>query len=269
MAGEAKTSTFLLGSATVMIGPVADLWDMEPSTHSIGLVKNFSITAAPTYTELTQGTKNQLVYSVLTDNKVTASMEVYEYTAKNLSYGLGLDGSALETISLTHVSNADVVGDGTIATVVIASVSDIHADFPVGGAVMVQELGGTDQVHIAKTVSATYASTALTLVLDKPFPDGVTFHSGSLVSPVNTVAVGAKTDQPFLAAKVVGILPQNNEPCVILMPKLRISKGFTLAFQTNQFGNLPFEFEPYELTSVDANYAEFAGQGVAKLYART
>ena len=42
MAGEAKTDSFMLGAATVMIGAMADLYDLNPTDHSIGLVKNFS-----------------------------------------------------------------------------------------------------------------------------------------------------------------------------------------------------------------------------------
>jgi hypothetical protein len=268
MAGEAKTASFNLSTATVMIGPTDKLWDLDPSTHSIGLVKNFSVTAAPTYTELNQGVKNDLVYSVLTDNKVSATCEVYEYTSKNLAYGLGLDGSTLDTISLSHNISADVVGNGTIATATINSVTDIHTDFIVGKSLMIQDIDNKDQVHIAKVVSSTYATTVLTVVFDKPLPDGVTYHSGSLISPINSINVGDKSDQPFFAAKVVGVLPQDSEPCVLLIPKLRITKGFTLAFNSSQFGNLPFEMTPYTPVSTDDNYSEFKGM-MAKIYDRT
>ena len=41
--GAANTNTFMLGEATVMIGLPADLYKMTPSTHGIGLVKNFQV----------------------------------------------------------------------------------------------------------------------------------------------------------------------------------------------------------------------------------
>ena len=77
MAGEAKTNAFMLGTATVMLGAQADLFDLNPTEHSIGLVKNFNLQVDQTYTELTQGVQNQIVFSVRTGNKVMNTMEAY------------------------------------------------------------------------------------------------------------------------------------------------------------------------------------------------
>lgn len=269
MAGEAKTNAFMLAAATVMIGPQSDLWTLNPAAHSIGLVKNFLVDAAPAYVELTQGVKNTIVYSVLNANPVKCTAEVYEYTAKNLAYGLGLDGSTIDTISTSLVTNADLVGDGaTNAAFTIHSTSDIHTDFVAGQWVMVQELGGTDQVMLGKVVTSAWSTPTLTVTLDRPAPDAVTWHSGSLISVINRINVGSKADQPFLSAKIVGILPQGNEPLVVVVPKMRVTKGFSLGFHTDQFQNLPFEFTPYELVSTDPNYTDFANLGPVAIFDR-
>ena len=74
MAGLAKTDAFMLGDATVMIGAMADLLTLNTVEHSIGLVKEFMVKSEPGYTELTQGVKNTVVASVMTSNKVSATM---------------------------------------------------------------------------------------------------------------------------------------------------------------------------------------------------
>jgi hypothetical protein len=268
MAGEAKTNAFLLATATVMLGTQDELWDLNPAAHSIGLVKNFSIQTTPKFTDLTQGVTNTVVYTVLTDNPVQATMEAYEYTAKNLSYGLGLDGSALAPITTTDVLKTAIVGDGsTTHTVAIAAVADISAQYAVGSYVMIQGVGGTDLVFVAKILTSVFATDTQTLTLSQDIPTGVTFAAGAKVSVTHRIDVGTKVAQPFFSAKVVGILPENNEPCVILIPKLRVIKGFTLAF-SGQFGNLPFEFQPLELVTSDANYAEFANRGPVAIMSR-
>jgi hypothetical protein len=269
MAGDAKTNAFMLATATVMVGPTNKLFDLNPAEHSIGLVKNFQVQADPSYVELTQGVKNTLVYSVLNANPVKCTMEVYEYTAKNLAYGLGLDGSTLDTIATNHTVKTQIVGDGaTTHTVAIDSATDISSEFPVGSWVILQEVGGTDLVFVAKVQSVAYATLVLTITLDRDVPTGMTFDVGSLISKTYRINVGSRADQPFLAAKIVGIMPQGNEPIVLLVPKMRVTKGFSVAFHTDQFGNMPFEFSPYDLVSSDPNFADFNGTGPVAIFDR-
>ena len=95
MAGEARTSAFSLAAATVMLGLQSELFNLEPDQNSIGLVKNFTATATPTFTNLTQGVEGNTVASVMTNNVVRATFETYEYTARNLAYALSLEGGSL------------------------------------------------------------------------------------------------------------------------------------------------------------------------------
>lgn len=257
MAGEAKTAQFLLSDATVMIGPVADLMNLNPDEHSIGLVKNFSITGEPSYTALTQGVKNEEVYSVMTDNPITASMEVYEFTSKNIAYGLGLDGAdfTLETPA-SYAISADA--DTADTAVDISSPTDISSKFPTGCWVSLQSADPdkADHVHIAQVSSVSYTDTTLTVnFVGYPLPED--FKTGAKLTRVVDIPVGSKDNQPFLSAKIVGILPESNQPITILIPKLRVTKGFTLAFQSDNYGNLPYEFKPYAQVATDPNYSKF------------
>lgn len=260
MAGEAKTNAFLLSSATVMIGPMDKVFELDPATHSLGLVKNFQVSAEPAYTELTQGVRNQIVYSVLTGNPVRAQMEVYEFGAKNLSYGLGLDGSGLTAITPLTLKTAITTGGPTV----VANAAS-NPNYVTGDLIMVQEV---DKVHVGKLANNGVFSTdqvTLTFTAGTAMPSGMTFGVGARVTKANVVSVGKQVAQPFFSAKVVGILPEDNIPVVLLFPKLRITRGFTMSFSTDNFGNLPFEFTPYEMVASDTLYNDFKTDGYAKL----
>lgn len=247
MAGEAITTEFMLGTATVMLGAQADLLDLVPSTHSVGLVKNVTVTAEPSYTELTQGVKNSIVYSVMTQNTVRASMEVYEYTAKNLMYALGLDGSGYTAAT----------GAGAVATPGVATDTDLAlglgdgAGFTAGDWVLI--VLGTDNILVRKVTSVAID----TINFTQPLTVGV--PAGTEVRVSKTVDVGSKDNQPFMACKIVGLTAEN-EPITIMLPKVRIVNGFNLAFSTDDFGNLPFELTVYDLASTDPFYADFGNR---------
>jgi hypothetical protein len=254
MAGEALTNKFMLGSATVMIGPQADLMDLTPADHSLGLVKNFSVSGQPQFTDLRQGVKNQLVASVLTENTVRASMEVYEYTARNLAYALSLDGTDYPAPTVTSLVDASTAGSGAVVDVTAGD----GANFTVGDHIMID--GGGDLVEVRKIASI--ETDALTVDVDILR----VFLAGSVVSVVNSVDVGSTAEPDYFAMQVVG-RAANNDPIVLLLPKVRITGGFTMAFGTDNFGNLPFEVTVFDKVSTDPLYANWVGRQAALIRA--
>lgn len=376
-AGSAKTESFNLGAATVMIGPKADVLDFTPEKHGIGLVKNFTFSSSDQYLDLTQGIRNTVVYSVKNGSDITASMEVYEYTSRNLAYALGLEGfeliegadlalkeningdmvtteikvsassdsSASDFLSDDYViiqgnksSNEDLVFVGKLAEatfdpgtapqvavngtvldlmralkqandgVAVLTIEKGHMKVlagaeqtvtcsekfktvfgitegergPLTGTVEVSAkdvlstlgFANNDEVTISidsneiaealiKTSPAADSSASYTLTFDRPIPEGFNFSAGDRVHKVNLIPVGSAEDQPTLAAKIVGILPEGKKPVTIIIPKLRISNGFSLSFQTDQYGNMPYEFTPMEQVMSDPLYAEYGDKGFA------
>jgi hypothetical protein len=256
MAGTAKTNTFMLGTATVMVGAQADLFKLTPTLHSIGLVKNFTMTAEPNYVELTQGVTNTVVDSQMNANAIRASMEVFEFTAKNLAYGLGLDGTSLAALTVSSTVATQIVGDNTIVACVLAASGG--TGFTANDFVAI-EIDTDDQVLIRKIVS----KLTDTLTLDIGIPTGVTIPVGAVVRKVHGVSIGAKVSQPYFAAQVTGVLG-NGDRVTVQIPKLRLVKGFSLAFSTQDYGNLPFEFTLYDLVSTDTFYSNF-GSSTARI----
>lgn len=253
MAGEAKTNAFMLGTATVMLGDREDLFDFTPANHSIGLVKNFNLTVDQSYTDLGQGLTNQTVFSVKTGSKIMATMEAYEYTGKNLTYALGMEGFSA---GVAITASSSIIGTPTPTTTGF-TMSGALAGLIVGDYIKIQT-GNNDQVLVRKV--ATITGAALTFV--DPLP--AIPAEGATVSKMNVIPLGSSTacEDTFVAAKIVGTLADCSE-VVLLLPKVKITKGFNMAFNSNDFQNLPLELTVYDLLADDDHYAAFAEFGNA------
>lgn len=384
-AGSAKTNKFNLGAATVMIGPRDQVLDFTPEKNSIGLVKNFSFSSNDQYIDLTQGVRNTIVYSVKTGSEITASMEVYEYTSKNLAYALGLEGYELvEGANMTLASAVDgtqtvtnitaIAGEGATADDVVvgdyitiqgnkssnedlvfiskvsavtfntATAPEVAASGTIGdlirafnniraglltttGGKLVVNAGSTENISMSaafatafgftgtevsgmirmegngpvtgtvgisrnqalstvglnvndttlaididstevaavtiKTTPSTITTANFAITLDRAIPQGFTFAAGDRVHKANLIPVGSAESQPMLAAKVIGILPEEKKPVTVIIPKMRITNGFNLSFQTDQYGNMPYEFTPFEQVPDDPLYDQFGDKGMA------
>lgn len=247
MAGEAKTAKFMLGTASVMFGPQADVFDLTPATHGVGLTKSVNVTSEPSFTDLTQGVKNKFVYSVMTGNIVRASCEVYEYTAKNLAYALGLDGSTV----VEETAESTLAAEATLGATSITVATGDGSTFSVGDWILI-EGAANDQVYARKITAIATDTLDFTRELPEAIP------AGSTVRASNLIDIGSKADQPFLSCKIVGELA-NGDPISLIFPKIRITNGFSLSFVTDDYGNLPFEMTMYDLVSTDPEYAAFSG----------
>ncbi|CCV12935.1 hypothetical protein [Mesorhizobium sp. STM 4661] len=266
MAGTARTDRFLLSTATVMVGALADLHSFQPNTHSIGLVKNFTLTSDPGYVELTQGIKNTVVMSIRNQDGIKAACEVYEYTVRNLAYAAGLDASGVsfDPMPAMWISS----GAAAPAAVVITVASDITSNLAAGDYIFLQD-GIDDSVHIAKVLTAVFATatTTITFATGYGVPAGKTFPIGTRIGKIKRIDLGGVQVQAEMAVKVVGILPKDNSPFTILLPRVKITKGLSVGFQTDNFGNLPFEFTPYAGVPTDPMYP-FYGEAAAVLFPR-
>lgn len=253
MTGLAKTSQVLLSTATVMIGAPSDLHSLNPTEHSIGLVKNVSISSDPQFAELTQGIQNDVVMSIKNATGLRMSMEVYEYTLRNMAYAAGLDGSgtSFAPITTTWTASADPAGLSVKVT------TDISSELSAGDYIFIQN-GQDDVVHIGKVASAAFTTeTTITLAAGFEIPAAAGFTTGARIGKVKRLDVGGQTSQPELGAKIVGLLPKNNEPVTILIPKLRITRGLGMSFSADQYSNMPFEFTPYAGIPSDPHYSEY------------
>ena len=249
MAGEAKTTNFAVGTATVMLGPLASLMDLNSANHSIGLVKNLSVNTDATYLELTQGVRNNLVYSVMTGQTTRITAEVYEMTARNLTYGLGLDGTALVAQTAATTLSTNMNANVALAQMVNGAV------FNVSDWISFQPDLTSDEVQFRKITAI--ATNNVTVSANVP----LLIPAGALVKRMNFINVAGEATPDFLSMKVAGQLA-DGAPVVMLFPKVRITKGFTMGFNTDNYGNLPFEIAAYAQVPTDPFFATIKAQAV-------
>lgn len=262
MNGEAKTDSFMLGSATVMIGKPEELYDLNPDDHSLGLVKNFTVEATKGRTDLTQGRTNDIVFTMTTEANTRCTFEMYEYTEKNLAYALGLDGGELVApTGEPHVVSADAAF--ATGEVVLTVEEGTGQNFVAGNDVAIRS-ALTDNIIVGKvkTVSGiTDGTAASSASVTVEIPDSNSTQevkAGDFVSLVTVLGLGSTDVDRDYAVKAIGQLA-NGKPVTYLMPKVRVTSGLTMAFGTSDFGNTAMEMSPLKVTSVDPYYAAFKG----------
>jgi hypothetical protein len=257
MAGEAQTSEFLLSTATCMVGPSSKVMELSPALHSIGLVKNVQVTTTPKFVELAQGVNAQVVFSVNTEMQSKITTEVFEFTAKNLAYGAGQDpttGLFDPVVASTTLATAITTGG---ASVVLTTGGVAAVGIVVGDYVIIAKVG-SDLLHVGKV--SVIATDTLTLATGYVMPSSAVFPTATtVVYKVRNIQVGANPSTSTFGVKLVGLMPGTGAPVTLVFPKVRIVKGMDLAFQTNDFANMPFEFTPYALLPTDNYYADFGG----------
>lgn len=245
MAGTALTTRFMKTGATLMLGPMSSLYDLQPSTNSLGLVKNVSTMADPTFLDLTQGSMNSLVWSSLTSNPVKMTAEIFEYTVQNLGYALGLDGSTLVTQTHAPYLITSPTG-GAETTLTFTGVGGLI----VGDTLMFVDKTTDDRMMIRKITVIAGNDVTLDRAVTGVWP------TTTDILEVNVVPIGSTVNPPFLSCKIAGQLADGT-PAVLLFGKVRLGKGFTMAWNTDQYGNMPFEFEALEMVPTDTFYADF------------
>ena len=260
MAGSAKTNQFMIGDATIMVGPMASVFDLMPDKHSLGLTKNLAVRVETGSVDLTQGIAQVPIFSIQNQFNASGACEVYEYTARNLAYGLGLDASGTG-----FDPAAGSTGPFLLTTPAAAASTSVElatgggTSFAVGDWVVLQQ--SEDYVFAAKVT----AKSTDTLTIDRAIPTGLTFAvaTTTVFRARNVGAVAGQNN--FLAIKAVAIMPKDKRPVPILFPKVRITRGFDLSLGSSDYSNLPFEFQPFPLTPEDALYSSFAPGEVFKV----
>lgn len=255
MPGLAKTSKFLLSDATIMVGAQADVFELTPADHSVGLTKNVRMDVTPGFTELMQGVTNNVVYTVNTSNEVTIGGEIYEFTARNLAYGAGVDASGAAYDEYTTVMTLASEHDDADTTIALST--GMGANFAAGDFALLQQSEG-DTIAVVKIASI--STDTLTIASGYALPADVTWAVATtkvyrVRKPVKIAAGGAST---HVGVKIVGLLPENKRPIAMIFPKVRITKGLSLAFDTQNFSNMPFEFKPLALLPSDPFYADMS-----------
>ena len=265
MSCEARTSDFLLSTATLMVGPRDKVMELTPEKHSLGLIKNVQVGTEPQFVSLTQGVEAVEVASVNVANPAKLSGEVYEFTARNFAYGAGIDAGGVNFDPITEQYSLGAVISNGGATITVGTGEG--ADFAIGEFFLIQDTDQEDRVHVGKVASK--ASDVLTLASDYTMPTGTTYAvATTVIYRVRNIKVGSQLKRPLYGIKLVGTLPESGEPITAIFPKVRITRGLSLAFSNENFSNMPFEFMPQALLPTDPYYSDYGGKKTFSLLKR-
>lgn len=256
MAGEAKTNDFLLSTATVMIGPPSKVMELTPAQHSVGLIKNVQASSDPQYTELTQGVEALVVASVQTGTQSKITGEIYEFTARNIAYAAGVDatGAAYDPVTDSFQLKTAIASGAANATIPLNAGDG--AKWAADDWGVIQDTVAGDRLHVFKVASV--ANDTLTLAAGYSIPAAEAYGlATTVIYKVRSIGVGGKPAQPVFGVKMVGLLPGSGEPITLIFPKVKVTKGLSLSFQTDNWQNMPFEMTPYSLLPTDPFYADF------------
>lgn len=244
MAGEALTTEFALSTATLMLGPQATMFDLQPTAHSLGLVKNIKIKSDPEFKELTQGIQNKVVFSVKTGSKTMVSAEVYEYTRRNVAYALGLN-AGVNTVATVVATTLGVASTSGAATLTVVS----GTGFVANDYVLLADPVFPDRSYIRRVLSV--AANVITFTTNLP---AVVLPIGTTVARIGTNDIGASdVGQQFFSCKISGFTAEG-KPAIFVFPKVRVTSGLDYNFTSDDFGNMPLELGIYDLVPADPHY---------------
>jgi hypothetical protein len=273
---DVKSPSFLIGNATVMLAQRSvDVFSLNPTQHSIGMVKAVTVGMEADTIDLRHGIQQNLVDQKRSGVRLTTSFEGYEFTAQNLFRALGYANVAIQrkrgvlsaaaNPAATSISVATDPIEGETASGLTA-VSDI----PAGSTLLIQKVGQVDFVFPVRTTGAATGVGPYTVTLESPIPTGMTFAAGDRVWVVNEMNVGDQKDSDFFGMKIVGTLSNHSVPVVVIFPKVKVNRGFNLTFSETDYSNLPFEISPFFLAASEiaagSRLAEIGTRVTGKAY---
>lgn len=259
---DVKKSAFSLSSATIMVGRafVDDVFALTPEDNSVGMVSEVQVGLDSQITELLNGVQQVTVDAKRTGVSGSITGNVYEFTAQNFAYAQAMSGAVggikrgVLTATLASgaatmsVNSAPIPGEAGSAITALG-------DIPSGSSLLIQRRNGeTDYVFPTKSSAAATGTGPYTIPIADPFdiPTGMSFAVGDYVWIVPPVGVGDMDADDLFCVKIAGVLTNYDRPVVYIAPKVRMVRGFQLAFNETAYGSMPWEMKPLIMSSGEA-----------------
>lgn len=259
---DVQKSAFSLSSATVMLAPAfgKDVFSLSPDLDSVGMVSEFSIMADSSQIELLSGVAQALVDSRKTNVRPAISGNVYEMTAQNFLRAAGFS----RTATVVHRGVLSAAAAGAAVSLSInsdpipgetTSAITVTGDIPSGSVILIQKANTPDYVFPTKSSGAATGSGPFVVPIAGVYaiPATMSFAAGDRVYVVDAIPVGNTTQDDLFSVKITGTLSNYDRPVTYVAPKVRITKGFQMAFNETQYTSMPWEMSPLLLSALEAS----------------
>lgn len=251
---DVKTPKFVIGNATVMLAPYSEnVFALNPDDHSVGMVKSVTLEQQADQIMLKNGIQQLTVDTQKSNVNMTTTFEGYEFNARNLTYALGIAGQTVTRLRGRIVTGAVAAGDTSVSLESYPvpndpdSLIDDIGDIPEGATLLLQNPEQPDEVYPVTVDAATVDNGDGTFTVTTEAIAGAA-AIGWTVWVVNEIDAGSFDQDEYFCAKIVGTLSANQEPIMIVIPKLKITRGFNLSFSETDYSNMPFELSPIVMT---------------------
>lgn len=260
---DVQKSAFALSSATIMLGRafVDDVFSLTPDKHSVGMVSEANIGLDSSITSLLNGVSQSEVDAKRTGVTTSITGNVYEMTAQNFMRAHAISGTAIP-VKRGRLSAAMASGATSVSIVSDPIPGELNSaitavtDIPAGSTILIQR-GDGEQDYVFPTVTSAVATGSGPFVSaldnDHAVPTGVSFPAGARVWIVQPVPVGDIDADDLFCVKITGTLSNFDRPMVYIAPKVRIVKGFGVAFNETQYSSMAWEMKPLLLSRGEAN----------------
>jgi hypothetical protein len=256
---DVQKSAFSLSAATIMIGRafLDDPFAFTPATNSVGMVSDAAISVDSSINSLLNGVSQTEVDAKRTGISASITASVYEMTAQNFMRAHAMSGAA--TVIKRGVLTAAAAGSATSLTIAsdpvpgeaTSAITGI-GDIPAGSTILIQRVGGEqDYVFPTKTNAAATGAGPYVVPLAAPYaiPAGMSFAVGARVWVVSPVGVGDIDADDLFSVKITGTLSNFDRPVTYVAPKVRMVKGFGIAYNETQYSSMSWEMKPLLLSA--------------------
>lgn len=233
--GDARTSKFQISPAEVRISSLSNANKLT-STHSIGLLNSATVAFNVESVDLEGGLPRVLYDTAITAQPGTVSVEMREYSRRNIELLLGYTPSAVVTELATTLT-----ADATLGAVAL-TVAD-ETGFAQGDLIGIYPSTPQDVADISYCLVTSTAANTLNLSSDTPTLfayDGTTNKAN--IFRVSPVAVGNVTSTNYFSMQVMG-LNRVGQPIGFQFWKCALSSGLEMAYSSEDFGTTPGEFK--------------------------
>lgn len=233
--GSPKTNKYKIGTAEVRVGILTNANKLTPS-FSVGLLDNVTVEVAQTSVDLKGGFPKFLADTAITDQEVTVTATLREYSRRNLRLMLGEGVSGAEPVDDQSLIVTDVSAGGTAVDVTASDGTKFAAD----DIVIIFTQGAPENVSICRVASV--ATDTVTLDSDTPLLHDV----NGTTTTVNIVlgfpvAVGGVTQTNYFSMDVIEAERSTGRPIMWKFWKAALSGGLNAASNSDDFASAEFQ----------------------------